>query len=157
MERYRIEAEDVIGARPETIWDIISDYHAGHPLILPKGFGALEVERGGQGAGTIIRFWVRAGGVTRHFRQEVSTPEPGRVLVEADIIGTSATTFRITPLDAGRGVRVRITTEMDGRSGALGAVERAATRLLLLPRYREELGKLAAVAREREAGVEVSY
>jgi hypothetical protein len=151
MDRIRFERAENINARPDTIWDIIADYRSGHPLILPKAFGPLTVEAGGIGAGTVISFTFRIMGVTRHVRHTVSTPEPGRVLVESD--AASATTFTITPLDEGRAARVQIATEMDAPRGLMGVI----WRLMLPPTrrqmdgiYREELSVLAAVAVRRE-------
>ena len=45
-----------IDAEPERVYAIIAAYHNGHRGILPHEFSALSVERGGVGAGTIIRF-----------------------------------------------------------------------------------------------------
>lgn len=149
MSRVRIEAEETLDARPEVIWDILTDYREGHPSILPKAFGPLEIEQGGRGAGTVMRFSFTVGGTTRNFHQVASTPEPGRVLVESNTDGTGETTFTLTPVDGGQRTHLRIVTEMETRGGLTGAIERLLTPRLLLPIYREELDKLAEVAKRR--------
>jgi hypothetical protein len=45
----------------------------------------MDVERGGVGAGTVIRFRLRVFRRTRDFRAEITEPTPGRVLVETDL------------------------------------------------------------------------
>lgn len=149
MSRVHFEVEDTIAVRPEVVWDILADYREGHPSILPKAFGPLEVEQGGYGAGTVIRFSLHLGGTTRNFHQSVSVPEPGRVLVESNTDGSGQTIFTLTPVDDGRSTNVRIVSEMETHGGLQGAVERALVPRMIPPIYREELGKLADVAQRR--------
>ena len=149
MPRYSVSASATMNAQPHVVWDIIADYRVGHPMILPKGFSAIQVERGGIGAGTVIHFSVRTMGVAREFHQVVSTPEPGRVLVESSTTDSAITTFTIAAVDEGSHSRVEIATEMDGRPGLPGALERAMTRLVMGRMYREELSKLASFAEAR--------
>ena len=53
----------------------------GHPQILPKPpFVSLEVEKGGIGAGTVIRIAMRVLGRLQTFGAVITEPEPGRVL-----------------------------------------------------------------------------
>jgi hypothetical protein len=151
MASVHIEESREIAARPEVIWGIISDYRNGHPHILPGAFGPLQVEQGGQGAGTVMRFELHVLGSTRRFHQVVSEPEPGRVLQEADVDGPNRTTFTLTPLGDGAGTRVAIASDLETSAGLFGSIEVAMTRRLIPPIYREELGKLAQVAAERSA------
>jgi hypothetical protein len=52
-----------IPAPSQVVYDIIADYREGHPRILPpEYFGRLEVDVGGRGAGTKIRFEMKAFG-----------------------------------------------------------------------------------------------
>jgi hypothetical protein len=150
MRRIHFAVVDVVDARPEITWDILTDYRDAHPRILPNAyFRDFRVERGGHGAGTVVSFVFRAARATRHLRQIVSEPEPWRVLVESDVDGTGATTFTLTPVDEGRRTRVRIDTVAEGHGGVMGMVER-----LMLPTmtrvmervYREELSLLSQVA-----------
>jgi len=149
MSRVQIEVEDTIAARPEVIWDILTDYRVGHPSILPKQFSPIEIEQGWNGAGTVIRFSLHLNGTTRNFHQSVSVPEPGRVLVESNTDGSGQTTFTLTPVDDGQRTNVRIVTEMETHGGLQGVVERALVPRMIPPIYREELSKLADVAQRR--------
>ncbi len=125
MAKIHFDGSGVIAAPPDVVWDILTDYHDGHPSILPKPyFSDFAVESGGQGAGTVMRFTFRVAGTTRHAHQRVSTPEPGRVLVESDVEGSGVTTFTLTPLDGGVRTQVDITTDLEGRRGLAGAIER---------------------------------
>ena len=94
MTTKEIKVSRSIQAAPQKVYAIIADYHNGHPRILPKPyFVALEVEEGGYGAGTVIRFQMKVMGRLQTFRAEISEPEPGRVLVERDLDTGTTTTF----------------------------------------------------------------
>ena len=96
MGQIRVKATEVLDARPEDVYSTIADYRKAHPRILPKeNLYDLQVEEGGYGAGTIIRFKSRILGVEQSFHHRVSEPEPGRVLVEQDIdaVQNVTTTF----------------------------------------------------------------
>jgi len=139
-------ASALIEAPPHTVYAILADYHRGHPEILPKPpFVSLEVEEGGIGAGTVISTKMRVLGQIQTFRAVVTEPEPGRVLVEATDTGY-VTTFTVEPRAEGRHSYVTFFTEMTGRSGVLGALERWFVKRLLQPTYVRELGLLAAAA-----------
>jgi len=83
-----------VNAHPRAVYNTIANYRTGHPRILPKQFSGLTVEQGGVGAGTVISFKVRLLGRTDTYRAVITEPEPGRVLVEKNILGNDAcTTF----------------------------------------------------------------
>jgi hypothetical protein len=105
------------------------------------------VEQGGIGAGTVIRFRMRAFGQKRTLRAEITEPEPGRVLVETYLDSNGAvTTFTVDPGTAPADSRVTISTELPIRSGVPGWIERKLSTLMLRPIYRRELENLARVA-----------
>ncbi len=147
MSKVYIEAEGVVDAPAQKVYEIIADYEHGHPHILPKEhFSDLVVEEGGKGAGTVISFRNKAGGVERAYRMLVAEPEPGRVLVEKDTKGTDlATTFTVTAMDGGRS-RVRISTEWTASGGVAGLAERLFAPRMLRPVYEKELRQLAEFA-----------
>ena len=148
MPHLRAESSTTIDAPPERVYAIISDYHHGHPRILPKeNFRDLKVEQGGVGAGTIITFTSRSGGVERHYRMQVSEPRPG-VLVEQDLSSSLTTTFTVAPLDGGARSQVTIATEWDASKGLMGLVERLFYPPAMRAIYKKELAQLAAVASE---------
>ena len=83
MRQIHAEASDVIDARPEEIYAVLSDYRVGHPAILPKPyFTELMVEQGGQGAGTVIRFGMNVMGVVEKM---MNPPILGRIFKTVDL------------------------------------------------------------------------
>ena len=151
MTRARVAASSIIDARPEIVYAIIADYRNGHPRILPhEYFKKLEVEEGGVGAGTRTRFEMRVLGTTKSFHHVVSEPQPGRVLVESDVDGNSATTFTVVP--HGGGTEITIETEFQTRGGILGALERFLTAMMMRRIYAKELNNLSAYATTKSAG-----
>lgn len=146
MTAHQFSASALIDAPSQQLYAIIADYQQGHPRILPKPpFVSLAIEQGGVGAGTIIRVHMRVLGQLQMFRSVVSEPEPGRVLVETNDNGY-VTTFTVEPRAAGQQSYVTIATEMTGRAGLLGTLERWFITRLLRPVYVKELEQLAAVA-----------
>ena len=142
-------ASALIQAPPQTLYAIIADYQHGHPQILPKPpFVSLAVEQGGTGAGTVIRVHMRVLGRLRAFRAVITEPEPGHILVETNDNGY-VTTFTVEPRAGGQQASVTIATEMIGRAGIVGALERWFVSHLLRPVYIKELQQLAAVAATR--------
>ena len=136
-----------IPAPPAEVYAILADYTEGHPHILPSAyFRNIEVEQGGVGAGTRIRFDVTALGTVRTMRADIEEPSPGRILVERDVDGHSVTTFKVVPARDGRESDVTIMTELTTRGGIVGIVERLASKKFLERVYREELARLAAYA-----------
>jgi hypothetical protein len=145
MSRIHVEAERVVNARAKEVYDFMSDYRTRHPSILPpENFLGYQVETGGQGAGTIVQFRVRAGGRDRLYRMEVSEPDPGRVLAERDTTSSLVTTFRFAPLADDSQTRVRISTEWEGSGGIGGFFERTFAPGVLRSVYSKELNRLAA-------------
>ena len=146
MAVARAAGSGLVRAPARVVYALIADYRNGHPRILPtRFFPTLEVERGGTGAGTIIRYQLRAFGVTREIRAEISEPTPGQVLVETDLATGARTTFRVRDEAGGESCRVDIDTEWDAK-GFRGWLERMTAPRLLQRIYAEELAKLAAVA-----------
>jgi hypothetical protein len=146
---YTVKASAHVNAPAEVVYDIIADYRGGHPHILPKKyFEWLEVERGGRGEGTVIRFQMRVLGQTRVLRAVVTEPEPGRVLVETDAGGAGpVTTFVVEP--EGSRSHVTFRTELTSAGGPLGVLERFVLRRALRRIYARELEQLGRVAVER--------
>jgi hypothetical protein len=143
MTTYSVSERAVIAAPPAAVYGTIADYRTGHPSILPKPwFQDLVVERGGVGAGTVIRFTMRVLGTTHRLRATITEPVPGRILVETNDNG-SVTTFTVTPAPDNSASEVEIMTELPARSGLAGVLERVATKALLRRIYPRELELLA--------------
>jgi Polyketide cyclase / dehydrase and lipid transport len=160
MGRIRFEGAATLDARPAIVWDILTDYRNGHSRIVPKPyFSDLTVEQGDKGAGTVIAFTFRAGGTTRHVRHIVSTPEPGRVLVESETDGTATTTYTLTQEGSGARTHVRIVTDAAGSGGLRGALEAlflSPYKRLMARIYLQELANLEALARTWNAPVQTT-
>ncbi len=96
MPRIQVQSSQTISVPASTIYSILADYRNGHPEILPQRyFREFVIERGGVGAGTIIRFQMRGFGIVRTFRVEITEPEPGRTLVETDLETRITTRFAV--------------------------------------------------------------
>jgi Polyketide cyclase / dehydrase and lipid transport len=149
VSRIEITESAAIDAPPATIFDLIADYHEGHPRILPpQYFTPLTVEAGGRGDGTIIRFGMKMGGRTQMGRAIVSVPEPGRVLVERVLDPPGpVTTFTVDALDDGR-CRLTIHTEWESR-GLRGLIERIVVPGFLHKVYRAQLARLQDIVARR--------
>jgi hypothetical protein len=152
MPQINVAARALIDAPAETVYAVVADYHHGHPRILPpKYFTFLEVEEGGVGEGTVIRFGMRSFGKTRIARARVTEPEPGRRLVETMLDGTGIVThFVVRPRDDGRRAEVTFVTRWS-TPGLRGWVEQMIAPPMLRRIYTEELEILARVAGEQAA------
>jgi hypothetical protein len=152
MGQIKAKAAAILNVRPEDAYATIADYRQGHPNILPKeNLYDLQVEQGGYGAGTIIRFKARFLGVEQSLYQRVSEPEPGRVLVEQDIdsVQNEIVTFTVTPLEQEQKSHVEISMKMDLSPGLKGLVERVVVPIIFPPVFHKELKLLEAVAQKR--------
>jgi hypothetical protein len=145
----RVSESAVIQAPPARVYNILADYHQHHPRIVPpQYFKKIEVLQGGVGAGTRTRIEMRVLGVTRVFEHVVSEPEPGRVLVESEPDGSTATTFTVDPAGAAA-THLTISTELKGRGGIAGAIERWLSARVLPGIYRAELARIAEYVRAK--------
>jgi polyketide cyclase/dehydrase/lipid transport protein len=154
MGQIKVRAEAILDARPEDVYATIADYRHSHPNILPKeSLYDLQVEQGGYGAGTIMRFKMKAFGSEQAFYQRVSEPEPGRVIAEQDIdsVRNVITTFTVSPVEQGQKSHVEITTTMNTSPGLRGLVERIVVPRINAQVYARELKLLEAVAQKRGA------
>jgi hypothetical protein len=136
-----------IPAPSQVVYDIIADYREGHPRILPpEYFGRLEVDVGGRGAGTKIRFEMKAFGRTTLATASVTEPVPGHELHET--LETGILTTFLVESQAGASSRVTITTSYT-KAGLAGWVERFLAPAYLRRVYKAELKLLAHVATDR--------
>ena len=149
MPEIRVSQSAIVAAPAPVVYGIIADYREGHPAILPRRyFETIEVEHGGLGAGTRIRFRIRAFGSARTVRADVTEPVPGRELVETDLATGAATRFLVEPAEDGRASRVTFETTWR-RSGVSGWLERCLAPRYLRQVYRAELALLDAEAQAR--------
>lgn len=152
MGQIKVKVAAILNARPEDVYAVLADYQHGHPNILPKkNLYDFQVEQGGYGAGTIIRFKNKVLGVEQSAYQRVSEPEPGRVLVEQDIDSARniTTTFTVTPVEQEQKSHVEISTVMNTRPGLAGVMERITISIVNPRIYRKELQLLEIFAQKR--------
>lgn len=144
MAQHHISASRIVQAPAQQVYDLLADYHEGHPRILPRPpFISLTVEEGGKGEGTVLNVEMKVLGRVQTYHATVTEPEPGRVLVE-HYADDSVTSFTVEPHDDGRKTSVTIATDLQIREGALGTLQaRLATRLLR-SLYLKELDQLNA-------------
>jgi hypothetical protein len=149
MNEYQATASAIVDASPEKVYRIISDYHQGHPAILPsRYFAKLDVIGGGRGAGTEVTVHMKVFGVKALYHLEVSEPEPGRLLVEEDETAGVHTSFAVEPVNGGNQARVTISTQARTSPGLKGVVEKWMNPWVTRRIYQEELQQLARVASE---------
>jgi len=146
MGTVRASAERLVDAPADVVYGCIADMRDHHPHCLPPAFSGFQVESGGVGAGTVVRFTVTAGGRQREYRMEVSEPEPGRVLTESDMNSSLVTTFAVEP--RGDASSVRITTTWTGAGGVGGFFERRFAPKAMERIYADELDRLDAHVRQ---------
>jgi hypothetical protein len=146
-----VSAERAIDAPATAVYNYIADMREHHPRFLPPAFSGFEVEQGGAGAGTVIRYTLTAGGRTRQYRSVVAEPDPGRVLTESDSGSTAVTTFTVIPR-GDQQAQVTISTTWQGAGGIGGFFERAFAPRVMHRLYADELERLNAYALERRAG-----
>jgi hypothetical protein len=148
MPTIDISVSAPIPAPAHLLYGIIADYRAGHPRILPpQYFGRLDVLAGGRGAGTRIRFEMKAFGRTTIGMAEVSEPVPGRELRETLSDGI-VTTFLVEPVGLDDS-QVTISTTYH-RNGVRGWLEKLIAPRYLRRVYTAELAQLGRVATERQ-------
>jgi carbon monoxide dehydrogenase subunit G len=147
MARMQVSAERTVDAPADTVYRYIADMREHHPRFLPPAFSDFQVESGGVGAGTVMRYKLTVGGRTSELRVTVAEPEPGRVLTESGAGGSkSVTTFTVAP--EGGASRVRIHSAWDGAGGIGGVLERVFAPRMLRAVLTDELARLDAYARE---------
>src|SRR5262245_22705353 len=145
----RISAGRVVEAPADVVYHLIADYREHHRPegFLPPAFTELVVEKGGVGAGTVIRFNMKLAGRSQTVTAAITEPEPGRVLVET--APGVVTTFTVEP-ESRQQARVRFDTVMDA-VGLQGLLTRLLAPGMLRPVYADELERLEKHARAHPA------
>jgi hypothetical protein len=151
MHQFHFSAERLIQAPVDVVYHCLADYREHHRVdggFLPPAFTSLEVLEGGFGAGTVFRFTTSLGGRTATRTQQVSEPEPGRVLVERG--NGEGSTFTLEP-QGETATRLRIDTTLNA-PGLEGVFIRMFGARVLRPVYAEEMSRLEKYA-QAHAGV----
>jgi len=148
MTQTHVSAERVLDAPAQVVYHCIADYREHHRPegFLPPAFTDFEVQQGGVGAGTVIRFASTLGGRKQIMTASIEEPHPGRVLVETG--HPVRTTFTVEPEGhEGQRARVRFDTVIDAR-GLTGLVTRLFAPRMLRPLYEDELSRLERYAQQ---------
>jgi len=157
MSQVFVKNERIIPASPEAVYTVLTDYKDKRPLMLTPNFLNYKVENGGQGAGTVVSYRLRAANRERSYRMRVDEVVKGKELVERDRHSSLVTTWMIAPQDDGRQTRVLVTTEWEGSSGVGGFFERTFAPLGLYRIYDQMLDmlELVVVPAENRSGAVV--
>ena len=75
--KHVISATAMVPADQKRVYAAIADYDNGHPHIVPKEFSNMVVEKGGVGAGTVIRFQMRCLEGSRRFERRLRNRNQG--------------------------------------------------------------------------------
>ncbi|MBM7770518.1 uncharacterized protein YndB with AHSA1/START domain [Actinokineospora baliensis] len=142
MNQVQALAERTIAAPVDRVRAAVADYRGTRSRILTGHFSDYEVQSGGTGAGTVVRWRLQA--TKKRVRDclfEVSEPTPG-ALVEADRNSTLVTTWTVEGNDTTS--TVRIATTWEGANGVKGFFERTFAPAGLKRIHDELLANLAA-------------
>jgi hypothetical protein len=154
MKAPRAAATRLIDARPERVYRMLADYHTEHPSILPKPyFASLVVERGGIGAGTVVRVGMRVMGMQQELVMRVTEPVPGEVLQEEDPDAGVTTTFTVIPANGGTCSLLEIASVWSPKPGLRGLAERMLNPPITRRIYSKELDLIAEHLRVGEKSV----
>jgi len=144
MNIVQAAASAVVTGSPEKLYAALTDFGHARPSILPRPyFTDFAVEAGGCGPGTIYRLRLRVLGAERSFQRIVTSPVPGRVLVETDLNTGHSTIFQVAPYGDNGQSRVSIATAFDPRPAGAGILDRLVNPLLTRRILRRELDLLA--------------
>lgn len=138
------ETVALINAPPREVYAVLADYRHGHPQIVPRDYlRQLEVEAGGYGAGTIIRYRKRLFGLERPGRATIHEPEPGRLLTERETTSSLVMTFAVTPANNGQQTHVQIAARWEPAQTIQGKLEQAFYPYSMRRMFAQELDLLA--------------
>src|SRR5919202_608607 len=145
MGQIVAETEHLVEADPRRVRAFLTDYRNNRPRILPpEYFRDYRVEQGGDGAGTVISYRLRAGGRERPYRMRVEEPDAGGLLVERDTESSLVTTWTLTPAAGGERTLVSLSSRWEGAGGIGGLFERMFAPRALRQIYDEVLKRISA-------------
>ncbi|MFJ4716667.1 SRPBCC family protein [Streptomyces sp. NPDC088785] len=123
MAQVEATTERVVTAKPDDVFDALADYNGTRQKLLPEHFSEYDVQKGGDGEGTVVHWKLQATSKrVRDCLLDVSEPTEGE-LVETDRNSSMVTTWRVTPAGEGR-TRVVVSTVWNGAGGIGGFFEK---------------------------------
>ena len=133
MGQVTAQTERLVPASPRHVRAFLADYRNNRPRILPpEYFRDYRVERGGDGAGTVISY-----------RMRVEEAAAGGPLVESDTESSLVTTWTLTPVADGERTLVGLASRWEGAGGIGGLFERMFAPRALRRIYDEVLKRLS--------------
>lgn len=144
MGEVVVHTERLIAASPQRVRAFLADYRNNRPRILPpEYFEDYRVEQGGDGAGTVISYKLRAGGRERAYRMRVEESAEEGQLVERDAESSLVTTWTLIPAESGERTLVSLASRWEGAGGIGGVFERMFAPRALRRIYEEVLHRLS--------------
>ncbi|MER5945608.1 SRPBCC family protein [Streptomyces sp. NPDC001904] len=123
MAQVEATTERVVTAKPDDVFDALADYNGTRQKLLPEHFSEYDVQKGGDGEGTVVHWKLQATSKrVRDCLLDVSEPTEGE-LVETDRNSSMVTTWRVTPAGEGKS-RVVVSTVWNGAGGIGGFFEK---------------------------------
>jgi Polyketide cyclase / dehydrase and lipid transport len=151
MPLVRVQADKKIGATAADVYEVLADYSAHHPKIMPPAhFSNLEIESGGMGAGTVFHITAKVAGKRQRLHMRVSEPEPGKVLCETNLDTGVVTQFTVSGNGSATSV-VRMSSEWEAH-GLKGWLDRLFTPRVMRRLFAEQLDQLDEYVRSLETG-----
>ncbi len=145
MAQVVAQTEHLVAASPLHVHAFLADYRNNRPRILPpEYFRDYRVEQGGNGAGTVISYQLRAGGRERPYRMRIEEPAEDWLLVERDLESSLVTTWTLTPAEGGEHTLVGLASRWEGAKGIGSFFERIFAPRALRRIYDEVLERLSA-------------
>jgi carbon monoxide dehydrogenase subunit G len=123
MRYVTVTRERIVDAPPAVAFAFLRDYQK-RSRILPPNISGYQVESGGEGSGTVVRYRLRAGRRERAYHLEVEETTAGRELRERDKGSTFVTTWTVEPAEGGKKTSVRLHSQWRGAGGVGGIFER---------------------------------
>lgn len=142
MSYVTVTKERTVAADPAATFAFLRDYTK-RPSIWPPNVSDYKVESGGEGAGTLVSYRLRAGERERAYRMKVEETAP-RELRESDEGSTFVTTWSLEPAEGGTKTLVRLHSQWRGAGGVGGIFERIFAPRGLGPIYDDLLARLDA-------------
>lgn len=128
-----------INADPTAVQTAVADYQTVRPKILSPHYSEYEVLKGGQGAGTVVK-WKLQATKSRSRQVQATVDVAGHSVIEKDGNSTLITNWTVAP--AGTGSTVTVKTSWQGAGGVKGFFEKTFAPLGLRKIQDEVLGNL---------------
>ncbi|MFE3290402.1 SRPBCC family protein [Rhodococcus sp. NPDC059234] len=110
-----------VAAAPEKALEALADYQTVRPRILTEQYLGYQVLEGGQGAGTVAQ-WTLKATEKRSRNIKATVTVEGSTITETDANSSLVTTWTVTP--NGTGSTIATTTAWNGAGGIGGFFER---------------------------------